>query len=73
MKSLRRQFLPLATAAAVTEGTASGTVAEDAYPSRPVHMIVGYTASGVSDIVARWERLAAARYARLSSSAASLA
>jgi tripartite-type tricarboxylate transporter receptor subunit TctC len=52
MKFLRRQFLHLATAAAIATA-ASPTMAQDAYPSRPVHMIVGYSAGGVSDIVAR--------------------
>jgi tripartite-type tricarboxylate transporter receptor subunit TctC len=53
MKLLRRQFLQLAMGAAVMAAAASGTMAQDAYPSRPVHIIVGYAAGGVSDILAR--------------------
>ncbi len=53
MKLLRRQFLQLALSAAVAAAAASSGHAQDAYPSRPVHIIVGYSAGGVSDIVAR--------------------
>ena len=53
MKFLRRQFLQLAMGAAVMAVPASGAMAQDAYPSRPVHLIVGYAAGGVSDILAR--------------------
>jgi tripartite-type tricarboxylate transporter receptor subunit TctC len=48
----RRQFLQLATGAAVLP-MAQRAAAQGAYPARPVRIIVGYTAGGVSDIVAR--------------------
>jgi len=53
MKFLRRQFLQLAMGAAALPTTAAGALAQDAFPSRPVHIIVGYSAGGVSDILAR--------------------
>lgn len=53
MKCLCRQFLRLASCAAVTVAMMWGACAQNAYPSRPVHIIVGYSAGGVSDIVAR--------------------
>jgi tripartite-type tricarboxylate transporter receptor subunit TctC len=49
----RRQFLQLAAGAALAPALRSRAVAQDAYPSRPVRLVVGYTAGGVSDIVAR--------------------
>src|SRR6516162_8444076 len=48
----RRQFLHLAAGAAAL--TAVSRIAEaQAYPSRPVHLIVGFPASGLTDILAR--------------------
>jgi tripartite-type tricarboxylate transporter receptor subunit TctC len=51
MKLLRRQFLQLTAAAAVMP--AARTMAQEAYPARSVRIVVGYTAGGVSDILAR--------------------
>lgn len=57
MKLLRRQFLQramTATAAAVfAPALALCAQAQAEYPSRPVHILVGYAAGGVSDILAR--------------------
>ena len=53
MKLLRRQFLQLAMGGAVMPAVASGAMAQGDYPSRPVHLVVGYAAGGVSDILAR--------------------
>jgi len=53
MKILRRQFLRLAVSAAVAPAAAAGVMAQDDYPARPLHLIVGYAAGGVSDILAR--------------------
>lgn len=49
----RRHFLQLATAAAIAPATASIAEAQDLYPARPVRLVVGYSAGGVSDILAR--------------------
>jgi tripartite-type tricarboxylate transporter receptor subunit TctC len=57
MKLLRRQFLHhamTATMAAVfAPALAPRALAQAEYPSRPVHILVGYAAGGVSDILAR--------------------
>jgi tripartite-type tricarboxylate transporter receptor subunit TctC len=48
----RRRFLTLAAGALATPAIARRAVAE-AYPARPVRILVGYSAGGVSDILAR--------------------
>jgi tripartite-type tricarboxylate transporter receptor subunit TctC len=48
----RRRFLQLAAGAAALP-TAARRARAQAYPARPVRIIVGYTAGGVSDILAR--------------------
>jgi tripartite-type tricarboxylate transporter receptor subunit TctC len=53
MKLLRRQFLQLAIGAAILPAAAGGAKAQDNYPARPLHILVGYAAGGVSDILAR--------------------
>jgi tripartite-type tricarboxylate transporter receptor subunit TctC len=52
MKILRRQFLQLAAGAAVLPA-ASWTTSAQAYPSRPVRLLVGFGAGGAPDILAR--------------------
>ena len=52
MKLLRRNFLHLAAGAAALP-FAPHVARAQAYPSRPVHLIVGYAAAGPSDINAR--------------------
>jgi tripartite-type tricarboxylate transporter receptor subunit TctC len=52
MKLLRRQFLHLAASAAVLPATSRFASAET-YPSRPVHLLVGYAPGGPTDISAR--------------------
>jgi tripartite-type tricarboxylate transporter receptor subunit TctC len=52
MQPARRQFLQLAAAAAVLPAVSRSGKAQS-YPSRPVRVIVGYTAGGGNDIVAR--------------------
>jgi tripartite-type tricarboxylate transporter receptor subunit TctC len=47
LKLPRRRFLQLAAGAAVRPAFAQS------YPSRPVRIVVGYPAGGVSDILAR--------------------
>ena len=57
MKLPRRHFLQTAVlqtaAAAATLLAAPRAMAQNAYPARPVRLVVGYTAGGVSDILAR--------------------
>src|SRR5262245_65581752 len=48
----RRDFLQLAAGAAAL-GTASTIASAQAYPTRPVHWIVSFTAGGPNDTVAR--------------------
>jgi tripartite-type tricarboxylate transporter receptor subunit TctC len=52
MNLLRRQFLQL-TAGAVAAPAVARHAFADAYPSRPVRLIVGFTPAGGNDIVAR--------------------
>ena len=52
MKPHRRNFLQLATSAAVLRATMRHARALD-YPTRPVHLIEGFGAGGAPDIVAR--------------------
>jgi tripartite-type tricarboxylate transporter receptor subunit TctC len=53
MKLSRRNFLPLATGAAVGLVAVSQTARADNYPSRPVRLEVGFPAGTSSDITAR--------------------
>src|SRR5262249_27385923 len=52
MKLRRRNFLHLAACAAALPAVARMARAQ-AYPTRPVHLIVGFPASGLTDILAR--------------------
>lgn len=52
MKLPRRRFLRLAAGAAALPATSRFTWAQ-AYPTRPVHLIVGFGAGGAPDILAR--------------------
>ena len=52
MKLLRRQFLHLAAGAGVLP-VASRIARAEIYPSRPVRLIVGFPAGGLTDILAR--------------------
>ena len=55
MKSItKRGLLGLLSGAALSLASLSGVVfAEDAYPDRPITMMVGYGACGQTDVVAR--------------------
>jgi tripartite-type tricarboxylate transporter receptor subunit TctC len=52
MKLPRRRFLHLAAGALAVPSLAQAALATD-YPARPVRLLVGYSAGGVSDILAR--------------------
>src|SRR5438477_10252587 len=52
MKLLRRQFLHLAAGAAALPAVSRFAWAQ-AYPSRPVRVLVGFAAGGPNDILAR--------------------
>ena len=52
MKLPRRNFLHLTAGAAVLRVVSSIATAQ-AYPTRPVRLIVGYPPGGTSDVVAR--------------------
>ena len=52
MKLPRRNFLHLAAGAAALSAVSHMAWAQT-YPSRPVHLIVGFPASGLTDILAR--------------------
>src|SRR5207237_7960864 len=52
MKCSRRQFLHLATGAAALPAV-SRTARAQAYPSRPITMVVSFAAAGTADVIAR--------------------
>jgi tripartite-type tricarboxylate transporter receptor subunit TctC len=52
---MHRRLLAIAAAAGIVASALAGSAAqaEDAYPSKPVHMVVPFSAGGPTDIVAR--------------------
>ena len=53
MKLPRRTFLYLAAGATALQCLPHIARGEEAYPSRPIHIIVGFTAGAASDVIAR--------------------
>src|SRR5436305_4828062 len=53
MKFQRRQFLQLAAGAAALPIASTTTASAEAYPSRPVRLVIGYTPGGSADLTAR--------------------
>ena len=51
MKFPRRSFLQVSAGAALSMPRAA--MAEDAYPSRPIHVVVGFTPGAAADVAAR--------------------
>jgi tripartite-type tricarboxylate transporter receptor subunit TctC len=49
----RRAFLQSALAGSALSAIAGGSLAETSYPSRPVHVLLGFSAGGTSDIIGR--------------------
>jgi len=49
----RRRFLHLAAGTAAVPQLTRFAAAQDAYPSRPIHLIVGFTPGAAADVVAR--------------------
>ena len=52
-KHTRKNFLRLGLAAAATAGLPRFAGAQDAYPDKPVRVVVSYGAGGAIDVVAR--------------------
>jgi tripartite-type tricarboxylate transporter receptor subunit TctC len=53
MKSSRRQFLRLAASGAALPMMRRVAIAQDAYPSRPIHIVVGFTPGAAADVTGR--------------------
>src|SRR6202050_3952820 len=53
MRLPRRRFLRVVVGAAALPSFPYVAMAEDAYPSRPVHLIVGFTPGAASDVIGR--------------------
>jgi tripartite-type tricarboxylate transporter receptor subunit TctC len=49
----RRKFLHLAGATAALPSLTRFAAAQDAYPSRPIHLVIGFTPGAAADVVAR--------------------
>ncbi len=53
MKLPRRTFLHIAAGASALASLPRIAIGHEAYPSRPIHVIVGFTAGAASDVTAR--------------------
>jgi tripartite-type tricarboxylate transporter receptor subunit TctC len=53
MKLVRRRFLHLAVGTVALPLASSAATADDVYPSRPIHVIVGFTPGAAADGAAR--------------------
>jgi tripartite-type tricarboxylate transporter receptor subunit TctC len=53
MNCRRRTFLSLLAGAAAAPAALPTTASADAYPSRPIHLVVGFTPGAASDVIGR--------------------
>jgi len=53
VKLPRRKFLHLTAGAAALPSLTRRAAAQDAYPSRPIHVVIGFTPGSAADVVAR--------------------
>jgi tripartite-type tricarboxylate transporter receptor subunit TctC len=53
MRPSRRKFMALSAGAAMLSAGARGASAQDAYPSRPIHLVVGFTPGAAADVAGR--------------------
>jgi tripartite-type tricarboxylate transporter receptor subunit TctC len=53
MRPSRRKFMALSAGAAMLPAGMRGASAQDAYPSRPIHLVVGFTPGASADVAGR--------------------
>src|SRR5271169_5603089 len=53
MKLHRRKFINLAVGATALPSLSRMAIAQDVYPSRPIHVVIGFTPGSAADVVSR--------------------